>query len=298
VPAVSGFLARACAEARERVAAARGHEPDHALAQRASAVPPPPEFAAALAAPGVAVIAEVKRASPSRGHLADIPDAAALAEAYATAGAAAVSVLTEPRHFAGSLDDLRAVAASAEVPVLRKDFIVDGYQVLEAKAAGAAAVLLIVAGLDDRDLAALLRATEAAGLDALVEVHDVAEVDRAVAAASAADWGRRLVVGVNARDLTTLEVDPGRFAAVRDALPDGALAVAESGVRDPDDVRRLASEGADAILVGESVATASDPHAAVARLVAAGARDAAGLGLSPSGPPDAALDTDDAGRRS
>lgn len=294
---MSGFLARACAEARDRVAAAREREPDEVLAQRAAAAPAPPGFAAALGAPGVAVIAEVKRASPSRGHLAEIPDAAALADAYATAGAAAVSVLTEPQHFRGSLDDLAAVAASAGVPVLRKDFVVDGYQVLEARAAGAAAVLLIVAGLDDEELVALLRATEAAGLDALIEVHEVAEVDRAAAAAAAADWGRRLVVGVNARDLATLTVDPGRFAAVREALPDGALTVAESGVREPDDVRRLAAEGADAVLVGESLVTAADPHAAVARLVAAGAHDAAALGLSPAGPPDATLHAADPGSR-
>ncbi|MGH8910297.1 MAG: indole-3-glycerol phosphate synthase TrpC [Egibacteraceae bacterium] len=268
---MAGFLSEVCAEARVRVAEAARHEPLEALRARALERPAAPGFASALSGDELAVIAEVKRASPSRGRLAAIPDPARLARRYARGGAVAVSVLTEPAHFAGSLDDLAAVAA-AGLPVLRKDFIVDPYQVWEARAAGAAAVLLIVAALGQPDLAHLLRVAASAGLDALIEVHDRAETARAAAAHTRAATGRTLVIGVNARDLTTLQVDPDRFASVRDALPAGALAVAESGVRGPDDVRRLAALGADAVLVGEHVATAEDPAAAVMALVQAGVR--------------------------
>lgn len=256
------FLTRAVAEARERVRAAKGSVPPVPAA-------PPPSFADALRAPGLSVIAEVKRASPSRGRIADIPDPAALAAAYVAGGAAAVSVLTEPRHFRGSLDDLTRVATRVAVPVLRKDFIVDPWQLHEARAHGAAAVLLIVAALPDDDLAALLRAAADLGLDVLIETHRREEVDRAVAAHARSAAGTPLVVGVNARDLRTLEVDPARFAQVVRHLPDDAVVVAESGVRGPDDARRLAALGADAVLVGEHVALADDPAAAVGALRAA-----------------------------
>jgi indole-3-glycerol phosphate synthase len=269
---MTGFLAKACAEARERVAAAARDEPLPALRERALAQPAPPPFAAALTGSGVAVIAEVKRSSPSRGAIAEIPDASALARRYAAGGAVAVSVLTEPAHFGGSLGDLAAVAGAVPLPVLRKDFVVDAYQVFEARASGAAAVLLIVAGLPDSELVQLLRVTAEAGLDALVEVHDRAEALRAAAATETAGTGWPLVAGVNARDLTTLEVDPGRFAAVRGSLPEATVTVAESGVHGPEDVRRLAGLGADAVLVGEHVATAADPTGAVRALVTAGAR--------------------------
>lgn len=231
---------------------------------------PPPSFRDALTGPDVAVIAEVKRASPSGGQLA--PDLSALEQAvsYRDGGAAAISVLTEPDEFGGSLEDLRRVAA-LRVPTLRKDFIVDPYQVWEARTAGAAAVLLIVAALDDAALAGLLAECEEAGVDALVEVHDAQEAGRAVTAGAA-------IVGVNARDLRTLEVDPGVFARVRPELPDGVVAVAESGVRGPEDVLRLAELGADAVLVGTAVVTADDPSAAVAALVTAGRRAHAGEG--------------------
>lgn len=270
---MSGFLRQVVGEARERAAAAAAVEPLADLIARAEATPPPPGFAEGLAAPrgGVAVIAEVKRASPSRGPLAAIPDAAALARDYAAGGAAAVSVLTEPRHFLGSLDDLAAVARAVAIPLLRKDFVVDAFQVWEARAAGAAAVLLIVAALDDAALVALLRDAADAGLDTLVEAHDAAEVTRAASAHQEAATGRRLVLGVNARDLATLAVDRGRFAALVAAAPAGALLVAESGVRGPQDVARHLAEGAHAVLVGEHVATASDPAAAVAALVGANA---------------------------
>lgn len=267
---MTSFLAQACAAARARVQTAMrtaGLEEVRARAEHASV---PPGFAAALARPGVTVIAEVKRASPSRGPIADIPDPAALARSYAAGGAGAVSVLTEPRWFHGSLDDLAAICRSVDVPALRKDFVVDAYQVWEARAAGASAVLLIVAALDDALLRDLLLTADHAGLDALVEVHDAAEAARAAAAHDGARTALPLVIGVNARDLTTLQVDPDRFASVCDGLPDTALTVAESGVRGPDDVRRLGALGASAVLVGEHVTRAQDPAAAVRELGLAG----------------------------
>ena len=267
---VSGFLAQVCGEARERVAAASASAPPADVRAHALQRPAPPSFLAALQVPDMAVIAEVKRSSPSRGAIADIPDPAALATAYAAGGAAAVSVLTEPRHFSGSIEDLQTVAAAVAVPVLRKDFVVDPYQVWEARLAGAAAVLLIVVALEQDELVALLQTVDEAGLVALLETHDELEVTRAMGAYEAAGITGKPVIGVNARDLTTLEVDPQRFGALRALIPDGVVAVAESGVRDPDDVRRLAAEGADAVLVGESLATAADPAAAVAALVSAG----------------------------
>jgi indole-3-glycerol phosphate synthase len=271
---VSSFLAQVCAAARERVDSLAAGEPLANVRGRAEAQTPPPSFLDALLTPGVGVIAEVKRASPSRGALADIPDAAALATQYRLGGAAAISVLTEPEHFQGSLDDLTAVAAAVDAPVLRKDFIVDPYQVWEARAAGAAAVLLIVAALEQDDLAALLRTVDDAGMVALLETHDEMEVTRAVGAYEAAKITGRPIIGVNARDLTTLQVDPDRFSVLAKAIPEGAVAVAESAVKGPDDVTRLAAQGADAVLVGESVATAADPATAVASLVAAGRADA------------------------
>jgi indole-3-glycerol phosphate synthase len=267
---VTGFLARACSEAAERVAEAARLVP---LDELRAAVGPPPRraFDQALRAPGVSVIAEVKRSSPSKGHLAWVPDPAAHAAAYARGGAAAISVLTEPAHFSGTLADLAAVAAAVDVPAIRKDFVVDAYQVWEARRAGAAALLLIVAALDDDRLCDLLRETAQAGLGALVEVHDVAEAERAGRAfAAVGAAGPPPVVGVNARDLATLEIDPGRFAACVDALPAGAVTVAESGVSGPQDVARAAAAGADAVLVGEHVVTSAEPEEAVRRLVEAG----------------------------
>ena len=261
------FLTRAVADAR--LAAER----------RADRLPLPAVQAAAVAAPtprslrqaarrgpsGPRVIGEVKRRSPSRGDLRPDLDPAALAGAYAAGGAAAVSVLTEPRHFAGSPEDLRAVRAAVDLPVLRKDFVSTPYQVWESRAWGADAVLLIVAALDRAALAGLLGEAAAAGLDALVEVHTRAEVEAAAAAGAT-------LIGVNARDLATLRVDPGRFAAVRTALPGRAILVAESGIRTPADVAAAAAAGADAVLVGETLVRARDPAAAVAELLAAPAR--------------------------
>ena len=210
---------------------------------------------------GPRVIAEVKRRSPSKGDIRIDLDPAALATAYAAGGASAVSVLTEPRHFAGSPDDLLAVRSAVDLPVLRKDFVTTAYQVWEARAWGADAVLLIVAALDPPALRDLLDETAEAGLDALVEVHTVAEAEVAAAAGAS-------LVGVNARDLATLEVDPGRFAEVRQALPAGTVLVAESGIRDRAGVEAAADAGADAVLVGETLVRARDPAAAVRDLLA------------------------------
>lgn len=216
---------------------------------------------------GVGVIAEIKRASPSKGALAPIPDPAALAQQYEEGGAAVVSVLTETRRFAGTLADLDAVRAAVEIPVLRKDFIVSPYQVWEARAHGADLVLLIVAALEQTVLTSLVERVHSLGMTALVEAHDVTEARRAV------DAGASLV-GINARNLHTLQVDRATFAQVVDVLPDYVCRVAESGVRNARDVREYVQAGAHAVLVGESLVRSSDARAAVADLVAAGSHPA------------------------
>ena len=213
---------------------------------------PMPHFRAA----GSSVIAEVKRRSPSKGALADIPDPSALASAYAAGGAAAISVLTEQRRFGGSLDDLRAVRAAVDTPLLRKDFIVTSYQLLEARAAGADLVLLIVAGLGDDDLRRLHDEARELGLTVLVEVHDEPETERAVA------LGAELI-GVNARNLKTLAVDNDTFGRLAPLVPGDRVLVAESGISGPADVERFVGEGADVVLVGEALVKDGDPAAAV-----------------------------------
>jgi indole-3-glycerol phosphate synthase len=220
-----------------------------------------------LRAPGVNVIAEVKRASPSKGELAAISDPAALALDYEAGGASVISVLTERRRFGGSLVDLDAVRAAVDVPILRKDFIVSSYQLWEARAHGADLALLLVVALEQTALVSLVERAESLGLVPLVEVHTEQEVDRAL------DAGAK-IIGVNARDLTTLEVDRGVFGRLAPRIPDGVVRVAESGVRGPHDVIEYARAGADAILVGETLVTGKDPRAAVADLVAAGAHPA------------------------
>jgi indole-3-glycerol phosphate synthase len=221
----------------------------------------------AYRADGISVIAEVKRSSPSRGDLADISDPAALARDYEGGGAATISVLTERRRFGGSLADLRAVRAAVSLPVLRKDFIVTSYQLWEARACGADLALLIVAALDDNQLGCLIDRARSIGLTPLVEVHTEHEVTRALHAG--AD-----LVGVNARDLTTLRVDRDTFARLAPLIPDGVVRVAESGVRGPHDVLEYARQGADVVLVGESLVTGKDPRSAVSDLVAAGTHPA------------------------
>lgn len=263
----SGFLHQAVAEARLRVAADAAAEPLARLNGRARLSLVPPRFDDALRVDGGPhIIAEVKRASPSRGHLADIPDPVALACAYEEGGAAAVSVLTEPTHFRGSLDDLEAVAAAVTVPVLRKDFIVDEYQIVQARAAGASAVLLIVAALEHSQLARLIVDAANWRLTALVETHSRDEIMRAADAYAASEVTTPLVLGVNTRNLATLEVDMSIFEGLHDALPNGAVIVAESGVTGPADVARFTAYGAHAVLVGEHLSTSPDPVAAVAAL--------------------------------
>lgn len=228
-----------------------------------SALDPMPTFRA----DGVSVIAEVKRASPSKGALAAIKDPAGLASDYAAGGAAAISVLTEGRRFDGSLDDLRAVRGQVDVPVLRKDFMTTSYQLWEARAAGADMALLIVAALDQEALVSLVERARSIGLTPLVEVHDEEEVERAV------DAGADLI-GVNARDLKTLEVKRDTFARLAPLIPDGVVRVAESGVRGPHDVLEFGRAGAHVVLVGETLVRGDDPRASVADLVAAGAHPA------------------------
>ena len=256
------YLDELLAGAHRRVATARGHEPLEHLQARAADAPPPPPFREALRGPGVAVIAEIKRASPSRGDLAPAINAPELARAYTDGGAAAVSVLTEPDRFKGALTDLVDVAALG-IAALRKDFVVDPYQVWEARAAGAAAVLLIAAAVDERTLAMLHDEAHQAGIDVLVEVHDDSEV------ALLHRIGANLA-GINSRDLRTFAVDRDAFARLRPLLPADAVAVAESGISGPDDVALARERGADAVLVGESLVTSDDPTAAVAALVEAG----------------------------
>lgn len=240
---------------------------DDLLAQIAAAAPaqdPMPAFRA----PGLSVIAEVKRKSPSKGELADIPDPAALAGRYSAGGADAISVLTEQRRFNGSLDDLRAVRRAVSTPLLRKDFIVEPYQLLEARAAGADLVLLIVAALDDATLASLHAQALDLGMTVLTEVHEDDEIDRALAIGAE-------LIGVNARNLKTLEVDPDAFGRLVTRLPDDVVKVAESGISGADQAARYAAEGADVVLVGEALVKDGDPTAAVAAMRAIGREETA-----------------------
>lgn len=237
------------------------------LKERASRTAPARDATAALRAPGVSVISEVKRSSPSKGALAMIADPAALAADYEAGGASVISVLTEQRRFGGSLEDLAAVRARVDIPVLRKDFMVSSYQLWEARAHGADVILLIVAALDQERLVGLRERAESLGMTALVEVHDEEETERALDAGAT-------VIGVNNRNLKTLEVDRGTFARLAPRIPDGIVRIAESGVRGPHDVLEFARAGADAVLVGESLVTGGDPRSAVADLVAAGAHPA------------------------
>ncbi|MBV9823647.1 MAG: indole-3-glycerol phosphate synthase TrpC [Actinobacteria bacterium] len=233
----------------------------------AQAAPRPLDGYLALRAPGVAVIAEVKRRSPSRGVLAEIGSPAELAGQYQAGGARAISVLTEERWFGGSLGDLDQVRAAVSIPVLRKDFVVTSYQVHEARAHGADLVLLIVAALEQNALIGLRERIESLGMTAIVEVHDEEEASRAL------DAGAR-VIGVNARNLKTLEVDRSVFERIAPGLPSEIVKVAESGVRDARDLITYASAGADAVLVGEGLVTSGNPRQAVADLVTAGAHPA------------------------
>lgn len=231
-----------------------------ALADAPAPRDPMPHFRAA----GSSVIAEVKRKSPSKGDLADIPDPAALAAAYAAGGAAAISVLTEQRRFNGTLDDLRAVRAAVDTPLLRKDFIVTEYQLVEARAAGADFALLIVASLPGDLLDRLHDTARELGLTVLVEVHDEAETERAI------ELGAELI-GVNARNLKTLAVDADTFGKLAPLVPSDRVLVAESGITGVADVERFVAEGARAVLVGEALVKDGAPRDAVAAMTGVGA---------------------------
>jgi indole-3-glycerol phosphate synthase len=249
-----------------RRAAAQDDRDLGALERLAAATAPPRGMAQALRSPGLSVIAEIKRRSPSKGDLAPDLDPTDLAVTYASAGAAALSVLTDEAHFGGSLDDLEAARRAVSIPVLRKDFTVAHRDVLDARIHGADAILLIVAALDDRELVALHRAGSDLSLDVLVEVHDEVELDRALEAGAT-------IIGVNQRDLHSFAVDTECAERVIRGFPPETLAVAESGVRDGADAERLARAGFDAILVGEHLLTAADPAQALSEMRGHAVRD-------------------------
>lgn len=248
---------------REDVAAREELVPYKEIKARSKDAPPALDAIAALSVPGVNVIAEVKRASPSAGPLADIPSPAELASAYERAGATIISCLTEERRFNGSLADFSAVRAAVDIPMLRKDFIVGPYQIHEARAYGADVILLIVAMLDQDTLVSLLDRTESLGMTALVEVHTAEEADRALAAGAK-------VIGINARDLKTLKVRMETFSEIAPGLPVDVIKIAESGIKTRKDLLNYGAAGADAVLVGQSLVTAGDPEAAARTLVSAG----------------------------
>jgi indole-3-glycerol phosphate synthase len=249
---------------REDLATRQSAVPLEEVRRLAQEAPRALDAEGALRRPGLALIAEVKRASPSKGDLASITDPAALAAAYEAGGATAVSVLTEERRFRGSLADLDAVRATVRIPVLRKDFVVTEYQVWEARAHGADIVLLIVAALEQEQLVALQDLVRSLGMTALVEVHDEDETRRALDAGAS-------VIGVNARNLKTLDVDPDTFARLAPLVPDTCVRVAESGVRGPEDAAAYAAQGAHAVLVGEALVIGGDPRGAAHDLITAGA---------------------------
>lgn len=244
---------------------------DAAIRARAQAAPPARDAYAALGGHAdqsrrdgtLRVISEVKRRSPSKGSLADIPEPAELARQYREGGATAISVLTEQRRFGGSLADFDAVRAAVDLPLLRKDFTVDAYQIHEARAHGADLVLLIVAALDDHDLAAFLDLTHDLGMNALVETHTDEEIERALRV------GAR-IIGVNVRNLKTLDVDRDNFARLAGSIPDSVVIVAESGIRDSNDVALYGAHGADAVLVGEALVKDNDPVTALRTFIEAG----------------------------
>jgi indole-3-glycerol phosphate synthase len=256
---LDSLVAGALADASERRASRSLADLESAALARPAAI----DVLVALApAERVKIIAEVKRASPSRGALADIPDPSALAAAYETGGASTISVLTEGRRFGGSLADLEAVRSAVSLPVLRKDFIAEPYQVFEARAAGADLVLLIVAALEQPLLRELFALVGELGMTALVETHSADEVERA------ADLGARLV-GVNARDLSTFELDRDLFGRLAPRIPAGVVRIAESAVKTPDDVAHYRAAGADVVLIGEALVT-GEPVATLGAFLAAG----------------------------
>jgi indole-3-glycerol phosphate synthase len=264
-PGTPTVLERILASTREEVARRKRALPVQALvsesAPRALGTAPGGErpFREALEGPGVAVIAEFKRRSPSAGPLRERPDVREVVGAYARGGAAALSILTEGPHFEGSLEDLREARAACTLPILRKDFIVDPYQLHETRAAGADAVLLIVAALEQSTLSALHHEAGELGLDVLVEVHDREELRRAI------DVGAE-TIGINNRDLRDFTVDVERTFALLEEIPEGVVVVSESGIAAPEQLRRLKQRGVQGVLVGETLMRAPDPEAALRSL--------------------------------
>jgi len=260
-PAQAGVLSRILAETRAEVDARKRFFPlapaDPAVS--AALAPAAAGFREAITAPGIAVIAEFKRHSPSAGSLAQAPDVREIVTAYADGGAAAVSVLTEGPNFHGALDDLRVARGACDLPLLRKDFIIDPYQLHEAVQAGADAVLLIVAALTEEELQLLHGCARSLGLDVLVEVHDAAELDRALAAGAQ-------IVGINNRDLRDFSVDLSRTESLARRIPSTVAVVSESGIHAPEQLARLQDLGVAGVLVGEALMRAPDPAGALRAL--------------------------------
>ncbi|MBI4612912.1 MAG: indole-3-glycerol phosphate synthase TrpC [Planctomycetes bacterium] len=255
------FLERILEAKRREVEERRTAVPEGEMRRRAADAPPPRDFRAALRAPnGIALVAEVKRASPSKGVLAADLDAAATARVYERAGASAVSVLTDGPFFKGSLADLAAARAATSLPVLRKDFLVDRYQIEEARAHGADAVLLIARALGNGLFCELLGLARELGMEALVEVHDEADLERVAGTGYS-------VLGINSRDLATFETDLDTVRRLAELAPSEVLRVAESGIQTREDVLTLSLWGVDAILVGESIVAAPDPARRIAELL-------------------------------
>jgi indole-3-glycerol phosphate synthase len=276
---MSSFLDRMACESRERVTQALRREDGSSLRRRAAATSPPP--AVVLSDEGFDLIAEIKFRSPSSGPFVDSGperDVAARARTYARGGAAVISVLTEPTAFGGTLLDLEAAAGATGVPVMRKDFLVDPYQIWEARACGASGVLLIARMLDDVVLEEMLTNAAEAGMFVLLETFDGADLDRAARARTARERRSDLWIGVNTRDLTTLSVDPGRLERLAREVPAGTIAVAESGLKTPADAAEAVIWGYRAALVGTALMRAADPEAEVAAMLRAG-RDARAAAL-------------------
>ena len=254
-------LARILEAKRKRVEDTHLRVPDAIVRKMASTAGEVPSFREALEAPGrTRVIAEIKKASPSAGVLIESLDVSALASSYAAAGASAISVVTEEDFFEGDLGWVSQAAKASGLPVLRKDFIFDSYQLAETRAAGASAVLLIVAMLQPKELGQLLGSASAFGLDALVEVHDEAELEEALEAGAS-------IIGVNNRDLKTFEVNIETSVRLGERIPDEVLFVAESGIRQRADIERLSGAGANAFLIGERLVRAADPETALKELL-------------------------------
>jgi indole-3-glycerol phosphate synthase len=257
---VATFLETVMERTQADVARRRRETPPAELEARLGPARRGRPFSEALIAEGISLIAEMKRASPSRGPIRPGASVAEVVRAYQAAGARAISVLTEPTHFGGSLDDLVEARGASDLPLLRKDFVVDRYQLLEARAAGADAVLLIVAALGRDRLAELMTEVSALGMDSLVEVHDEEEVEAAVEAGAE-------VIGINNRDLHSLDVDLGTTFKLLADVPAGTVVVAESGITARGHVSELEDAGVDAILVGEILMRAEDPASAVRELL-------------------------------